>query len=77
MYFLMILNCKKIVAFLIGSEYNDVIKYKKESQVENQLNFEVVSDEELSSIVGGQNLQMGEGGSGYGSPADNTWYWAL
>lgn len=42
MYFLMILNCKKIVAFLIESEYNDVIKYKGESQVENQLNFEVV-----------------------------------
>jgi len=42
--------------------------------MENQLNFEVISDEELLSTVGGRHLQMGEGGSGYGSPADNTWY---
>ncbi|MEG1485725.1 lactococcin family bacteriocin [Lactococcus sp.] len=58
MYFLMILNCKKIVVFLIESEYNDVIKYKRESQVENQLNFEVVSDEELAEVSGGYLLQI-------------------
>ncbi|CDG03310.1 lactococcin family bacteriocin [Lactococcus lactis] len=46
--------------------------------MENQLNFEAVSDEELLNIVGGINLEFGEGGgSPYGSMPDNTWYWAL
>lgn len=36
-------------------------KYKGDSQMENQLNFEVVSDEELMTINGGQNMSMNDG----------------
>lgn len=74
MYFLMILNCKKIAAFLIESEYNDVIKYKGESLVENQLNFEVVSDEELAEVSGGYlPIPDMPGWRGQSTP----WWWSL
>lgn len=61
---------------MIFSEYTDIIKIQGEQQMENQLNFEVVSDEELLTTSGGQNSQQGEGG-GYGSSNDTWGGWNL
>ena len=52
--------------FSILLEYNGIIKYKGESQMENQLNFELVSDEELATIYGGQWMTDGGGSTGGG-----------
>ena len=69
---------KKFLHFFFIQSILVLSKNKGVLNMENQLNFEAVSDEELLNIVGGINLEFGEGGgSPYGSMPDNPWYWAL
>ena len=44
--------------------------------MENQINFELVSEEELMTINGGRHSQQGAGG-GYGSSSDTWGGWNL
>lgn len=42
--------------------------------MENQLNFEVVSDEELMTINGGQHMSMTDGGFEWVYAGDSPWF---
>ena len=42
--------------------------------MKNQLNFEVVSDEELMTINGGQNMSMTDGGFEWVDAGGKPWF---
>ncbi len=56
------------------SEYTDIIKILGDLQMKNQLNFEVVSDEELMTINGGQNMSMTDGGFEWVYAGGKLWF---